>query len=408
MLNILKKIFLVIFLVLLLVQIPFIYRRYQFGLLKQKINVSQSERVVPAENNYRDYKGVIHVHSSLGGHSTGQFDELVTAAKSNGLDFVIMTEHPSENFDTSASTLKGVQQGVLFVGGNELSTADGDRFLLMPGSEKAFAEGFAKTPDFLAEEKAQGKLAFITYPEKFRSWNSDYDGVEVFNLHTNAKRMNPLWFALDAFWSFGSSPELVVANYFQRPDAELKKFDELTQQKRLSLFAGSDAHSNIGAGLDTNTGDRLFGLKFDPYAAIFSLVRTHVLLGKNETLTQDNLLKALKNGNCYIGFDVLGDTAGFSFTAANSSSGAEQKTMPKIIGEEMTLTENTTLSVTVPLKARIAVFRDGGDPEYFSDETTLTYPVKNKGIYRVEVYLDSLGSPFDKTPWIISNPIYIR
>jgi hypothetical protein len=401
MIKILRNIFLLLFVVVLLAQLPFIYRRYQFGLLKQKIASLQNERAIPAQSDYRSYRGVIHAHSSLGGHSTGQFDELVGAAKSNGLDFVIMTEHPSEYFDTAGSTLKGTQQGVLFVNGNEISTADDDRFLLIPGSEKAFAEGYVGTPDFLSQEKPQGKLAFITYPYRFHSWDSDYDGIEVFNLHTNAKRMNPVFFGLDAFWSFSSSTDLVLAEYFQRPEAELKKFDELTQRKKLTLFAGSDAHSNIGAGFDVSTGDRLFGVKLDPYALIFSLVRDHVLLKNSDALTQENLLAALKNGNCYIGFDVFSDTAGFSFTAEN---GTDKKTM----GEEIAFTENAKLTVTVPLKSRIAVFRDGGSPEYFSDETNLSYPLQNKGVYRVEVYLDSLDSPFDKIPWIISNPIYVR
>jgi hypothetical protein len=400
MLKILRNIFLFLFVVILLAQLPFIYRRYQFNLIKQKIASLQNERSAN-ETGYRDYKGVIHAHTSLGGHSTGQFDELVAAAKTNGLDFVVMTEHPSEYFDTAGSTLKGTQQEILFVNGNEISTADDDRFLLIPGSDKAFTEGGIKTPDFLSQEKAQGKLAFITYPYRFHSWDANYDGIEVFNLHTNAKRMNPVWFGLDAFWSFSAAPEITMANYFQRPEPELKKFDELTQQKKLSLFAGSDAHSNIGAGLDTNTGDRLFGVKLDPYALIFSLVRDHVLLKKDEALSQDTLLAALKNGSCYIGFDVLSDTTGFSFTAENS---AGKKTM----GEEIAWAEDTRLNVTVPLKSRIAVFRDGGEPEYFSDETALSYPVRIKGVYRVEVYLDSLGSPFNKTPWIISNPIYVR
>jgi hypothetical protein len=401
MLNIFKKIFLFLFLVILLAQIPFIYRRYQFGLLRQKINSLNSQRANPAENNYRDYKGVIHAHSSLGGHSTGQFDELVTAAKSNQLDFVAMTEHPSENFDTSASTLKGIQQGVLFVGGNEIGTADDDRFLLLPGSEKAFAEGRVKTADFLREEKAQGKLAFITYPYKFHSWDADYDGIEVFNLHTNATRMNPAFFALDAFWTFSSSPEILLANYFQRPNDELKKFDELTEQKKLTLFAGSDAHSNIGIGLGTETGDSFLGVKLDPYAAIFKLVRTHVLLEKTEALSQETLLAALKSGHCYIGFDVIGDTAGFSFTAEDTEG-------KKIMGDELTLSDSLTLKVFAPLKSRIALFHNGKKIQDLPDETGLSYPVKEKGVYRVEIYLDSLGSPFDKTPWIISNPIYVR
>jgi len=398
MFRILRNIFLVLFVAVLLAQLPFIYRRYQFGQLQQKIEAQKSKRVQNTDNTYKDYKGLIHVHSSLGGHSLGQFDELVTAAKSNALDFVVMTEHPSENFDTSAATLKGIQSGILFVNGNEVSTGSDDRFLLIPGSDKAFAEGFVKTPEFLRDEKAQGKLAFITYPYRFHSWEADYDGIEVFSLHTNAKKMNPALFALDAFWSFTSMPEIVIADYFKRPDDDLKKYDELTQQRKLTLFSGTDAHSNMGIGLEAETGDKLLGLKFDPYASIFKLVRTHVLLKNGEALTQENLLRALKNGNAFIGFDILGDTTGFSLTASNGA----------IQGEEVPFGENVALNVKTPLKSTFVILRNGEVVGSLAEQTALSFNVKDKGVYRVEVYLDSLGSPFDKTPWIISNPIYVR
>jgi hypothetical protein len=38
------------------------------------------------------------------------------------------------------------------------------------------------------------------------------------------------------------------------------------------------------------------------------------------------------------------------------------------------------------------------------DEMNLT--VTEKGVYRVEAYLDDLN--FSDAPWIISNPIYVR
>jgi hypothetical protein len=193
----------------------------------------------------------------------------------------------------------------------------------------------------------------------------------------------------------------VIADYFQRPNDELKKFDELTRQRKLTLFSGSDAHSNIGAGLDTDTGDKLFGLKFDPYASIFKLVRTHVLLKSNEPLNQENLLEALKTGNCYIGFDVVGDTTGFSFTATN---GAETKVM----GEEIAFSQNVTLNVKAPLNSNILILRNGETVSATAGQTEVSYPVTDTGVYRVEIYLDQLGAPFDKTPWIISNPIYLR
>jgi hypothetical protein len=38
----------------------------------------------------------------------------------------------------------------------------------------------------------------------------------------------------------------------------------------------------------------------------------------------------------------------------------------------------------------------------------MKFEPQGPGEYRVEVYRELLGSPFDKMPWIISNPIYVR
>ncbi len=104
--------------ILAVVQIPFIYRRYVLGKRFDQIARIQSQRAAAADPDFAEYKGNIHVHTSLGGHSTGGFDELIAAANSNGLDFVVMTEHYSENYDTAALTLNGVFGKTLFVGGN--------------------------------------------------------------------------------------------------------------------------------------------------------------------------------------------------------------------------------------------------------------------------------------------------
>ena len=61
-------------------QLPFAYRRYRLSRLHNAIEQHASERSVqPTESEYTDYRGVIHVHSSLGGHSTGTFAELIAA-----------------------------------------------------------------------------------------------------------------------------------------------------------------------------------------------------------------------------------------------------------------------------------------------------------------------------------------
>ncbi len=397
-----KKIAIIIFALVFLTQIPFIYHRYQFGQLAAKISTLETQQVKIENPIYNDYKGVIHVHTSIGGHSTGSFDELIDGAAKNALDFVVMTEHTSEFFDSSELTLRSVHNGVLFVNGQEVETGSRDRFLLLDGSAKAGLAVKISTPEFLQKIHAEKKLALITYPENYQTWDADFDGIEVFSLHTNAKKMSPVLALFDALWSFHAYPELVLAKYFQRPSENLEKFDEISAQKKSTLFAGTDAHSNIGFHLfGDDAGNKMFNVKIDAYETIFRTVRNHVLLEKDREFNQENLLDALKKGHCFVGIDVLSDSKGFIFAAEN---GAEQK----IMGDEIVLTESINLKVAAPQIARIVIFKNGEKVFEETGKTEINFQAKERGTYRAEVYLDSLDAPFDKMPWIISNPIYVK
>src|ERR1700752_5520564 len=114
-----KRRILIVFLgLVILSQTPFVYRRHRLRRLNSAIQQLATQRVPQTnESNYVDYKGVIHVHSFLGGHSTGSFAELIAGAKANQLNFVIMTEHPQAAFDTASMTLNGIHEGVLFING---------------------------------------------------------------------------------------------------------------------------------------------------------------------------------------------------------------------------------------------------------------------------------------------------
>src|SRR5215204_3815568 len=106
--KLLKRILLILLAVLIAVQAPFIYRRYKIGKVAEKISEGNLNRTLAGHPQYKEYKGIIHAHTSLGGHSAGGFDELISAANENDLDFVIMTEHYSDAYDTSALTLNGI------------------------------------------------------------------------------------------------------------------------------------------------------------------------------------------------------------------------------------------------------------------------------------------------------------
>ncbi|HEU4871186.1 MAG TPA: hypothetical protein VFT08_10080 [Pyrinomonadaceae bacterium] len=317
------------------------------------------------------------MHSFLGGHSSGTFQEIISAAKANELQFVIMTEHTEKDFDTSAMTLHGMHAGVLFVNGNEVSAENGDRTLVIP---------IQQTP-----------MRIVAYPLEIKNWDIvGRTGVEVFNVYTNAKQINPIVAFFDVLWSRRSYPELIFALYYQRPDENLRLWDQKVPQA--TATAGNDAHANIGASLRDSSGKTLLGIQLDPYEVSFRLVRMHVLIDRSKPFDESNLLEAFRAGHCFIGFDFLGDTSGFSFTA---ESAGEQK----IQGDDVKLAADTRLKVRTPVSSQVKLFKDGN---VIADETGVTtkdFPVSERGRYRVEVYLPQLGKLAAGKPWIISNSI---
>jgi hypothetical protein len=405
-----QKLLLILFVVLVLSQIPFACRRYKLGQLQTAIQQVNSERGVTQDNSgLIEYKGVMHVHSFLGGHSTGTFEEIIAAAQSNQLDFVVMTEHPSKYFNTAEMTLKGMHGGVLFMNGNEVSTVNGDRLLLIPGDAQTGSDHQWTTAEVLGRQG--GSLAVVAYPQEFKSWETTgYEGIEVYNVFTDARRINPLVMFFDGLWSYRSYPDLLFANFYRRPTANLKKWDELTQQgRRLSATAGNDAHANVGISLNDSTGKTLLGVKLDPYERSFRLVRLHVLaaglpLYEPHSVRPINdvvLWHAIANGQFFIGFDLFGDTTGFRFTAHDADES-------RIMGEEIKLVGEVNLNVSIPVPARIVLLRNGVQIQAASGVNRLDFTAKEQGVYRVEVYLPQLPAPAGEQPWIISNPIYVR
>jgi len=370
-----KFILLVIFFLLLVSQSPFAYRRFKLRRLSSTIQQVNSQRIQSQTNGFNEYRGVVHVHSFLGGHSTGTFSEIISAARANQLQFVIMTEHTEKEFDTAAMTLKGQHGGVLFINGNEVSAENGDRVLALPDN-----------------------VSIIAYPQEFKNWDSArVNGVEVYNVFTNARQANPLVAFFDVLWSQRSYPDLLFALYLKRPDESLKKWDQALTRAKLTAVGGNDAHANIGVSLKDSSGKTLLGIQLHPYAVSFRLVRLHVLIEQNKPLDATTVMEAVRAGHCFIGFDFLSDTTGFVFEADNPGD-------RKIQGDEISLKPETRLRVQSPLRGRIVIFKDGAiwvdESEIAGKEVVIT----ERGVYRAEVYLPQLGN----LPWIISNPIYIR
>ena len=397
-----RKILIAILVLIILSQIPFVYRRYRLRRLHNTIQQLATQRVFSFDaTEYVDYKGVIHVHSFLGGHSTGSFSELIAAANANQLDFVIMTEHPQAEFDTSAMTLNGSHAGVLFINGNEVATASGDRLLIIPGASNAATMNTQSTQQIIDQQKASGGLAFAAYPDESLNWQSTkVDGVEIYNLFTNARTINRFVTFFDGLWSYRAYPDLMFANFFARPADNLNRWDQAiaNTNRKLVAIAGNDAHSNVGVSLNDSSGNQLLGIKLDPYERSFRTVRTHVLIKQGEGLTRESLIEALSLGHCYISFDLFSDASGFNFSVANSD---------KTMGDEVALRTQPRVIVRTTLPSRVVLIKNGSAVEQKSG-TEVEFSPDGAGAYRVEVYLDSLPAPVTAQPWILSNPIYVR
>jgi hypothetical protein len=396
-----RIILLALLLALLLSQAPFVYRRLQLGRLRASIAALEASRADASHADpYADYRGVFHVHSSLGGHSTGTLPEIVSAARANALSFVVMTEHPSGQLDTAEATLKGVREGVLFLNGSELSAPGDQRLFVVPGLSAPDAN--ASLQSLVTRARGEGRLSFVAYPEQIRDWTLEgYDGMEVYNLYTNTKRINYARLFFDGLWSYGSYPDLLFTTFYEKPTDNLKRWDGLTTGgRRVVALAGVDAHQNVG--FET----RLFSFKLDPYERSFRVVRVHALLPKSEPLDAETLTSALRQGHCYIAFDLFCDATGFRFTAAREDDRQEH-----LMGDEIALPATgggVRLHVSTPVRARLVVLRDGRVIHDAKDSARVELTVEQQGVYRVEVYLDRLGGSLVGKPWIISNPIYVR
>lgn len=403
-----KKIALALLGVLFVSQAPFIYTRYRLGRLRASIAELNARRApVPESDPFADYAGVFHVHTALGGHSEGRPEEVVAAARAGGLAFVVMTEHPAPGADTAAATLRGTHEGVIFLNGSELVARGGERLFVVPGFDPPAPDALPYQ-ELINRARAAGRLAVVAYPERVRDWGvRGFDGLEVYNLYTNAQRINYARLLFDGLWSYSAHPDLLFATFYERPDDNLRRWDELNAAgvARHAALAGNDAHANVGFDVEYpgGAGEKLFGVRLDPYERSFSVVRNHVVLRKGEPLTAASLLEALRAGRAYIAFALFGDAGGFRFEAEN---GAGLRTM----GEELSLAEGgaVRLRARAPVACRFRFLRDGQLLHEVEGVAEHELTAERPGAYRVEVYLKHPGGFLEREPWIISNPIYVR
>ncbi|MDP3999549.1 MAG: hypothetical protein Q8P76_03080 [bacterium] len=349
------------------------------GLVKaNQQNLRQGTKIRPLviQNGLADVRGQIHVHSYRSHDSNGSLADIVKAAKSSGVHWVILTDHVSSS--KFADLLYPVNM---------------DNVLLAFGKENGHASGGYQLS--VGPGGSGKRLSILGHLNKIKSrdWLAEnWNGLEIVNFLDNAKEQN--WWKL-----------LLTLNPYEKLSYGIRSNFQLWQDlsearnKPVPIVAGPDAHENIN----------VLGLQLDPYDVLFRLVSTHVFLEADKNsgsveLTEEKILTAIKRGRTYIAFDYLADSEGFSFAAVNGGNGKEYDFLG-FTGD--TVVNPEALYVKVPYKdavrklVELRMFKDNrliyADKGCCLESRTPAEP----GFWRVEVW-------YRGHPWIISGQILVK
>ena len=384
------------------------------GALREALQALRRQRIAPPPlEGYRDFRGVVHAHTELSHDSTGTIEEILKAASSAKLDFLITTDHYTPRIFTDG--LEGRRGSLLVVRGVEIPLgctrqggltrrcasvlAMGLRVPLVPGPD-----GQWDLDELFKAIRSQGALAIIAHPRGLM--NASYfryaDGLEICDLADTVRDrlVDVPRFLLDFLLDYDEyQDEILLPLIVERSNWNLVEWDRFTKTRRFVGLAGNDAHQNL----------KVFGRQADPYALTFRAVNTHVLapLGVAESLrplapplTTGNLMGALRAGRCFVSFNLLADAAGFRFAVRDGDGGP----VVALMGDEVLLKDGLILAAQCPVPGALELLRDGV-PIRRQEGRELLYPVDRPGVYRIEVSL-RVGDRW--RPWIFANPIYVR
>lgn len=343
--------------------------------------------------NRHQYLGGIHIHSSFS-DGTGDIEEISRAAKSAGLDWIIISDHNSLEIE------EGMYNGVCVIKGEEISPPNENHYLALginnfvsPTTPANFVEdvrtqggfGFAAHP--FEGINAKGNLRNNSYPPiRWQDKSIAPDGVEIWN-----------WFS-----AWGDSVDssniftLAFAYLFRNslvnePSAEaLTWWDELNNEKEniVPAIGGIDAHA-------LKITDYLFPVTVFPYKKMLRTI-TNVIslkepLARDFETKKNQILSAIRSGNNLIVNRAVCNNVPEIYVLAQNKC--------VLSGERAKLSEELSLCVNVGKKSLIKVFCDGIEIKNIVS-SSLKLLLDKVGKYRVGITINGKGFAY-------SNPILV-
>jgi len=353
-----------------------------------------------------DYKGAVHIHTTYS-DGGGDMEEVLSAARSAGLDFLVISDH--DTLAPKTDGWEGWKEGVLVVVAAEITAKRRGHILTLEMND---VDGLKDLPpeEYLPRVKGQGGWAFVVHPlgrseynpqrrrESWCDWTRpEIDGIEIWAyMHDWIEGLN-----YRRFLGYLLHPESKITG---PPPEVLSVWDELGRRRRIAGIGGLDAHSRRTF---------LSKIKIFPYENLFKTIRTHILCEPFTEKDEEDIKRvasALVEGRSYVAYDFLADATGFSFTASDSQGtyemgqeiGSSARSLDKVAAKESAGGDRgpVEFAVTSPFEAEIYLLKDGLVVSQ-AKGTSLKLERAESGVYRAEVKLAG-------KPWVFSNPIYLR
>lgn len=345
-----------------------------------------------------DYAGAIHFHSDHSFDGYIPVLDIIGAARKSDLDFIMLTDH--SNLD--AKSMEGWHETTLLIVGQEISPRF-NHYIAFGTPWPVFVEEDTRLlpQTYIDEVQRQGGIGFISHPDHrgapmfhvkqypWLDWSvSGFTGMGIWDFMTDWQ--SSLTGRMKTIISL-AFPEFVLKG----PEGKtLRRWDALTKIRRVVGIGEIDNH-----GVPHHAG--VLSVRVFPFERIFRFIRTHVISDKMLTgegrYDTARIIQLLGEGRVYIAMEYFRKAEGFSFVISDGDTHA-------LMGDIFSLVNEAVLHVTAAGKGKIRVFKDG---ELWRDAegNMFNCPVREKGVYRVEIFLKRFGR---LRPWIYSNPIYVR
>ena len=247
-------------------------------------------------------------------------------------------------------------------------------------------------------------------------------GLEIYNLHANIDPdirpllgLDPFGFAGSVFPFIGggtrANPDFALLGFLEPNQNALDKWAVVNTNRLVVGTGGTDAHENTLPQIASD------GERMDSYRRMIGWFGNYVLA---DDASFPAYRAALASGRSFLGFDTLGDPAGFD-AAAFDAAGTRYE-----MGGSFLPTEGAYIRAQVPqistpeggnATIRTLLFRSTGTTWELVGEGgvgEVRFPITAPGIYRVEVRMTPTHlTPFlerltrlanRELPWIYSNP----